>query len=167
MRQCGECTLCCTLLPVKPLGKRAGQKCVHQRFRTGCAVYHKPGMPHECKAWNCRWLVGDDTQDLKRPDKSHYVIDLLPDVVALKDNQFGHVTELIAVQIWIDPDFPDAHQDPALRSYIERRARDGQPALIRYDTKKALTIFAPPLSADQQWHEIMSEADPDYRGLWT
>ena len=43
MRQCGECTLCCKLLPVPPLNKLAGQKCKHQRFpHHGCAVLLRP-----------------------------------------------------------------------------------------------------------------------------
>jgi hypothetical protein len=26
-RQCGECQLCCKLLPVPPLNKKAGERC--------------------------------------------------------------------------------------------------------------------------------------------
>ena len=57
------------------------------------------------------------------------------------------------MQIWIDPDYPDAHRDPALRAYLLRRAEEGIAALVRYDNTRALHIFAPPLAQDGQWHE--------------
>ena len=31
-RRCGGCTLCCKLLPMPELDKRAGKPCQHQRF---------------------------------------------------------------------------------------------------------------------------------------
>ena len=74
-RQCGDCQLCCKLLPVPPLEKKAGQRCQHQKFGKGCTVYHsRAGMPMECSIWNCRWLVNDDADELSRPDRVHYVI---------------------------------------------------------------------------------------------
>jgi hypothetical protein len=30
MRHCDGCTLCCTLLPIKEIGKRAGERCMYQ-----------------------------------------------------------------------------------------------------------------------------------------
>jgi len=79
-RQCGDCQLCCKLLPVKSLAKLAGQRCSHQKHHKGCAVYKQLGrVSPECRLWNCRWLVADDTAELSRPDRSHYVLDLMPD----------------------------------------------------------------------------------------
>ena len=58
------------------------------------------------------------------------------------------------VQIWIDPSFPDAHRDPALRAYLYRRAeQDRMGALIRSDDKTAMALLAPPLMKDGQWCE--------------
>ena len=70
-RMCGTCSLCCKLLPVRELNKAAGERCRHQKFAIVCA------------GWNCRWLVNDDTADLSRPDRSHYVIDSMPDSIRL------------------------------------------------------------------------------------
>ena len=115
MRQCGDCQLCCKLLPVKSLAKLAGQRCSHQRHHKGCAVYKQLGrVSPECKLWNCRWLVEDDTEGLSRPDRSHYVIDLMPDFVTLRDDATGQANHVQVVQIWVDPKHPDAHRDPAL-----------------------------------------------------
>jgi hypothetical protein len=163
MRQCGDCQLCCKLLPVPPLGKKAGQRCQYQRHGKGCTVYHSKKMPGECALWNCRWLVNDDAADLARPDRSHYVIDLLPDYITLSEDATGKTFTVQVVQIWIDPDFPDAHRDPALRRYIERRAGEGIAALVRFNARDALAIFAPAMSTDGQWHEKAGVGGPDHK----
>jgi len=157
MRQCGDCQLCCKLLPVPPLGKKAGERCKHQKFGVGCKVYHKPGMPPECAIWNCRWLVNDDTADLPRPDRSHYVLDVMPDFVTVTEDS-GEPRHIEVVQIWVDPKHPEAHRDPALRRYLVRRAEEGKAALIRFNAKAAMTLFAPPFAANDQWHEVRSNA---------
>lgn len=146
-RRCGDCQLCCKLLPVQGLGKAAGQR---------CAVYARLGaVSPACKLWSCRWLVNNDTDGLSRPDRSHYVIDLMPDYVTLV-NDDGRRAPIEVVQIWIDPSYPDAHRDPALRAYLERRAAQGIAAIVRSDNVRAMVIFAPALSADRQWHEVES-----------
>ena len=156
MRQCGDCQLCCKLLPVPPLEKKAGQRCKHQKFGKGCSVYHKPQMPPECAMWNCRWLVNDDTDELSRPDRSHYVIDIMPDFITINQDETGLKQNLQVAQIWIDPKYPDAHRDPALRRWMFRQAEKGIAALIRYNAKDGIVIFAPPFDEAGEWHEIKS-----------
>jgi hypothetical protein len=161
MRQCGDCQLCCKLLPVKSLDKPAGQRCQHQSHARGCKVYARLArVSPECRLWNCRWLVEDDTADLRRPDRSHYVIDLVPDFVTLRDDATGDAQHIQVVQIWVDPKFPDAHRDPALRAYLERRAKDNIIGLVRWDNEKAVALFPPELSSDRQWHEQGSKFRP-------
>lgn len=154
MRQCGDCQLCCKLLAVPPLNKLAGQKCQHQKFGKGCTVYHTRSMPPECGYWNCRWLVGDDTADQSRPDRGHIVIDIMPDYITLSNSDIPEPMTIQVVQCWLDPRFPDAHKDANFRAYVYRRAEDGVAAIIRLDGRRAFTLFAPPFSADGQWHEI-------------
>lgn len=152
-RQCGDCQLCCRLLPVRSLAKLAGQRCSHQRHHKGCAVYAKlMRVAPECRLWSCRWLVNDDAADLRRPDRSHYVIDIMPDYVTLEDEE-GKRTPMEVVQIWIDPSYPDAHRDPALRAWLDRQGNAG---LVRYDDQRALVIVPPSASNDGQWHERAS-----------
>ncbi|HEV8466043.1 MAG TPA: hypothetical protein VGQ63_13705 [Pseudolabrys sp.] len=156
MRHCGGCTLCCKLLPVTDLDKVAGERCRHQRTGKGCAVYNIVGkMPPCCHFWNCRWLVNDDTADLSRPDRAHYVIDLLPDYVTVIDNETGEKTNVEVIQIWCDPKYPDAHRDPALRRYLERRAAEGKMALVRYNQKDAFTI----MMFEGKLHEHSADVD--------
>jgi hypothetical protein len=118
---------------IEDFDKPAGQRCPHQRHGKGCRVYEK--RPFGCTFWGCRWLVEDDTADLSRPDHSHYVIDASPDYVT--DN---NDTPIPVIQIWVDPDYPDAHRDPALREYLKRRAAEGVYGLIRYNSRDGMFL---------------------------
>lgn len=162
-RQCGDCQLCCRLLPMQdnepwrdgvPINKPAGVRCPHQKFGTGCAIYAK--RPFCCQTWNCRWLVNDDADELSRPDRAHYVIDVMPDFITTLDNETGEKNNIQVVQIWIDPKHPEAHRDPALRRWMFRRAQEGKAALVRFNSKDGLVIFAPPFDKAGQWHEFDS-----------
>ncbi|HKD36840.1 MAG TPA: YkgJ family cysteine cluster protein [Pirellulales bacterium] len=187
MRQCGECQLCCKLLPMKKdryeesrvleisaamieagipastfdgmipdFDKPHGERCPHQRHHKGCSIYRN--RPWGCRIWNCRWLVNDDTNDLKRPDRSHLVIDIMPDFVTLRNKDDGSTQEVQVVQVWIDPDFPDAHREPRFRAYVERRAKQGIWTLIRRSRASGFTLVAPRIAEDRQWHEEEGEA---------
>ena len=149
-RRCGDCTLCCKLLPVVGLKKLAGMRCVHQRAGKGCTIYER--RPHECQWWNCRWLAGDGTEGVGRPDRVHYVVDMIPDYVhQLLPN--GERTDIPVLQIWVDPNFRDAWKTPACLAYIERMAAERRmAAIIRFGSGEAITVFAPPWAEDGQWH---------------
>jgi hypothetical protein len=154
MRQCGDCQLCCKLLPVRSLAKLAGQRCSHQSHAKGCKVYDRLAMVSpECRLWSCRWLVEDDTADLRRPDRSHYVLDIMPDFVTVRNDATGDLEHIQVVQIWCDPKFPDAHRDPALRAYLERRAAERIIGLVRYDNERGLALYPPSLSEGGKWIE--------------
>jgi hypothetical protein len=151
-RTCGSCSLCCRLLPVKGVNKPANTRCKFQRH-SGCQVYHKPekGFPWECGLWNCIWLQGEDTGDLRRPDRSGYVIDVMPDFVTAQDPKLGKI-KIPAVQIWVDPKFPDAHRDPALRAWLIRRT--GFVGLVRVKNDGSDLVLIPPYMMDTgEWLE--------------
>jgi putative zinc- or iron-chelating protein len=164
-RRCGGCTLCCKLLPMgngvrvtentrlvaaREFFKPAGERCPHQRTGKGCAIYDK--RPVCCKLWNCRWLVNDDTAELRRPDRSHYVIDIMPDFVTLTEE--GHESANVEViQIWVDRKFPDAYKDPALLAYLERRGKEGIAAIIRYSGDQAFIMFPPAMTKSGKFQE--------------
>lgn len=151
-RQCGGCTLCCKLVPVRSLRKPANHKCTYQTSK-GCGVYHKPGFPPECGMWSCRWLTDDDTSTLHRPDRAHYVVDDVPDLVTVRDDTGATPNrDLYVVQVWVDPAHPDAWQDKALLHYIEHRgALHGEAMLVRFGSAQALAVIPPSLSADKGW----------------
>lgn len=152
MRKCGDCQLCCKLVPVKEIGKLADTRCHHQKVGHGCDVYRKPGFPFSCLSWNCAWIVGrPETRDMRRPDRAHYVLDTTMSYVRQTDNVTGEVTEWPALQVWCDRDYPDAWRDPALLNFIEAKA---MPAIIRYDSRAGLTVVPPSLTDNGQWLEV-------------
>jgi hypothetical protein len=148
-RHCGGCTLCCKLIPVEELKKPAGERCKHQRH-AGCAIYAR--RPLSCRFWNCRWLVNDDTADLRRPDRARYVIDIMPDFVTITHDGEPNM-DVEVVQIWVDPHEREAWRDPPLLAYMERRASEGIATILRFSSYEALIVFPPAMSEDGQWHE--------------
>jgi hypothetical protein len=79
-------------------------------------------------------------------------IDLVPDYITVSEPG-GKPTNVEVVQIWIDPDYPEAHRDPALREYLMKLGERGCAALIRYNEMDAFTLFPPTMMQDRQWHE--------------
>lgn len=161
-RSCGDCTLCCRLLPVVGVDKPANTRCRHQTHK-GCAVYGKvaapigrPRMPLECKLWSCRWLVAEGTRDMRRPDRSHYVVDVMPDFVIAQDGPEGEKIRIEALQVWVDPHHRDAHRDPALRAYLAKAGEDGLVTIVRFGANDGFTLVPPALSSSGDWQELIS-----------
>lgn len=165
-RRCGDCQLCCKLVPVEEIDKAAGVKCKAQKFKVGCKVYNTDAMPMSCKFWNCRWLTGDDTEELHRPDRSHVVIDIMPDVIQATHNETGEVTKIEAVQLWVDPQHPDAWRDPTILRYLERRSHDGVVGLVRYNSQDAFRVIPPAMSDGRGWVEMRGTMVRRSRGAW-
>jgi Fe-S-cluster containining protein len=73
-RECGACSLCCTILRVDELRKLGGTPCLHQRAGGGCGIYdRRPGI---CRAYRCLWL-GGGLRDADRPDALGAVLDVV------------------------------------------------------------------------------------------
>lgn len=177
-RTCGGCTLCCKLLPVKEgadvnlwdmvpemigsgmlsartaavtirdFDKPAGEKCPHQCSK-GCKVYER--RPLACRFWSCSWVSGaEGTEKLGRPDRTHYVVNPVPDYVDSTDERGSFKTPV--VEVWCDPKYPHAWQDPHLLAYLEEVGRKhGFAALIRYNSNDAIFVAPPSMSKDGRW----------------
>lgn len=147
-RECGSCTLCCRLLPTEEIGSPANTKCEHQCSK-GCRIYAR--RPLSCQLWNCRWLVGDDTVDQPRPDRSHIVIDLIPDVLRITDNETGVARNVPCIVAWVDPDHREAWMAPAFLRYVDRQ---DMPVMIRYGSREGGgVLFGPRITntGRRQW----------------
>jgi len=139
-------------LPVRELDKPANTKCRHQSSK-GCGVYRRAGFPASCALWSCRWLLSRDTADLQRPDRTGYVLDLVPDVVRARDNTTGLNQEIEIVQVWVRPG-ADPLKERGFRRYAERQAKKGIAMLLRFGTDRAVAVFPPAMASDEQWHVI-------------
>jgi hypothetical protein len=137
LRKCNECTLCCRLLPVSEINKPANTRCPSQRH-TGCSVYAT--RPMSCRVWSCIWLL--DTELISRPDITHYVIDPSRDYIEMVHDD-GLRIKTPVVQIWVDPQYPKAHENPELRAWLDKHKEIG---LIRYNSQDSLAIFPPSLT---------------------
>lgn len=156
-RKCGDCTLCCKLLPVVELGKNAGQRCDHQRTGKGCSIY--ADRPVSCSLWSCKWLVDTETAGLPRPDRAHYVIDIMPDYVTMTP-QDGAPIRVAVQQVWVDPRHRDAWRTPEFREFMQQQAADrGMATIIRWSSSDALTVFPPVMSSDREWHEMSGQVE--------
>lgn len=163
-RRCAECQLCCKLLPVVSIDKPANTRCAKQRTGKGCMVY-RTALPYECRMWSCKWLTGGpDVARLQRPDRVHYVIDAMPDIITMASAD-GQRQETMVAQVWIDPAFPDAHREPGLRAWMALIGeRDRMPTVIRYGINRALFICPPAIHAAGIWHEQVVIFDEDDDG---
>jgi hypothetical protein len=157
-RVCGACTLCCKLLPIPgpPLHKPAGTRCRHQKALKGCTIYQT--RPTACRAFACRWVADPETAGLPRPDRAHYVLDIMPDYVEAVHDVTGERHKIGMTQVWCDPAFPNAWRTPELRAYLLRMAADYRAgAIIRFSSLDALMVFPPPLNPDGEWLERRGE----------
>lgn len=151
-RSCGSCTSCCTWVPVeRPLNKPAGVACRHVGSK-GCRIH--PTRPDVCRYWNCAWLYQAETAAMKRPDHAGYLIDPMPQTLMVENTPWP------VLQVWVDPERPHAHRDPALRDYLNEMGRQHQmPALIRWahptpqEGAESMLLVPPSMRTDNQWHE--------------
>jgi hypothetical protein len=150
-RRCGGCQECCRLLPTMEIAKPALQRCPHQKHGTGCAIYAR--RPMSCQLWSCRWLVDSSTGDLPRPDRSHLVVDLIPDFITITHHDGSPPDHMEVIQVWIDPAHKLAHRAPAFRRWLDQQ---GKPALIRYSPRDGFVLFPPSTNTGGQWVEEMS-----------
>lgn len=156
-RTCGDCQLCCKLVPVPAIEKPAGKRCQHARTGKGCMIY--ADRPFDCKSWSCRWLADrPNTEGMSRPDRAHFVIDLVPDYITVKfeppDPRAGETQRVSVLQVWVDPAFPEVARGPELRGYMQRMAEQyGYPTLIRLNSRDAYCVFPPAITTGREWVE--------------
>jgi uncharacterized protein len=72
-RICGECSLCCKLLPIAVLDKQANLWCQHCKPGNGCSIYNT--RPQVCRDYHCGWLLGV-LNDNWYPTNCHMIVTL-------------------------------------------------------------------------------------------
>lgn len=101
-KDCGSCTACCAVVPVKEIALAAFARCPHLRsppdLAIGCAIY--PMRPRSCRTWSCSWLISDLPERYK-PSRIGVVIDPIPDMIRFNGK------DIPAAQMWIAPGHED------------------------------------------------------------
>jgi hypothetical protein len=72
---CGDCTLCCDLFPVKWLDKPANTKCKH--CDKGCKIHDT--KPAECRDFDCMYIQVENIPISLRPDNCKVIFEKLDD----------------------------------------------------------------------------------------
>jgi hypothetical protein len=74
-RDCGSCTVCCTVLTVNTpeFSKAAGSPCTHLTPQ-GCGIHAE--RPPICRSWFCVWRRLASLPDDARPDRSGLLVSL-------------------------------------------------------------------------------------------
>jgi len=75
MNECGDCTACCEVLPIKELNKPKNTMC-SDCTGSGCGIYEK--RPQVCKDYQCIYTQSNMPEEL-RPDKSGVILEYLKD----------------------------------------------------------------------------------------
>lgn len=140
---CGTCSLCCKLPPVPAIEKPGFKWCKHAKpgSNHSCTIYdHKPS---DCTWWNCYYLdclVSGQTPPFDRPDRTHYVVDMLLDVVDWNGRDYP------TIQVWEDPSYKGVwRDDKRLVKFIERAASQEVLTLIRHSPTLGTVVISPPL----------------------
>lgn len=73
MNECGECTLCCTLLNVPEFNKPALEDCEYCVVGEGCSIWKD--RPDICRGYDCAWRQSDGVPLHLRPDNCHMIFE--------------------------------------------------------------------------------------------
>jgi len=96
--KCGECTLCCELLPVHFLDKPPLEKCKFAVECQGCSIYKD--RPEECSSFDCMYFQSEKISEELRPDKCHVIFEKLTYKLVLGTKDSKHsLTESAKRQI--------------------------------------------------------------------
>lgn len=130
MRQCGDCTLCCKLLGVHELNKKARVYCPHCEINHGCKIYQT--RPKECIDFECSWLMGLIPEKLK-PNKVGVMITSL----AMDLRKQGYL-EPTKDYILVYPEEQGNEKKGAIRDYLNNLLAQGVELILVDGEKKLL-----------------------------
>ena len=156
-RPCGDCSLCCKLLPVVELEKPRNHWCRHVAAgKHACTVY--AARPDACRLWSCGYVLLRDPPPELMPSRCHCVFDMMVDKIWI------HGAEVAVMQIWVDPAYPYAHRAPAVRRQIKAAAEQGFVSLARIGTRGV--VIVPPETGGEEWIEREARTVGDPNQTW-
>lgn len=122
-RICGSCTLCCKLMEISEIEKPVGEWCGFCSVGNGCRIKYHAERPKSCGEFNCLWLQGIGTEDM-RPDRSKVVMS------ATRNGE--------SLVLHVDPSRPEAYKAPGFYQAINRLADSGRPVFVTIGDKRKM-----------------------------
>ena len=122
MKDCGDCSLCCKLIEVKPLNKPADTWCEHCT-KQSCAIWEK--RPEICKTYNCLWRTTPEMTDDLQPSKCKVAFEVHEEGVAI-----AHV----------DVDRPEAWRKPPVIGVILKLVQEGTPVWVMIGKERHMLL---------------------------
>ncbi len=89
MKTCGECTLCCELLPIGEINKSPNTLCKDCTLNKGCNIYNN--RPESCKNFNCSYLTSDDMGESLKPNICNIIFEVVTDTIHLGLVHYNHL----------------------------------------------------------------------------
>lgn len=131
---CEDCTGCCVVFEVKPLGKAFGEPCKHlgpTLFGTGCTIYHD--RPDACRRYVCLWLDSQRRVEVERMPEA-----LRPDVCKVVMGwPWGEDRETLFVYPY--PGHEAAWQQSPVKEHLQMiLARGGKVVVVTGDKRIAI-----------------------------
>lgn len=123
--ECGTCTLCCELLPIKQLNKHHSKLCEFC-INDSCSIY--PTRPEECKNFKCLFLNRELPSKL-RPDQTHIIFEKIDDVDAYL--------------MLVDPKYPEAYKANIVESFCLQLLDEGYSILLSSFSDKPKRLRTP------------------------
>jgi hypothetical protein len=101
--------MCCKVLHIAELEKRAGQWCAQVQVGKGCGSYD--ARPATCRSYYCMWMQDRSLGPEWKPDRAKFVVHWQ------RNGQ--------NLQVAVDPSFPNAWMKEPYYSRLKRLAREG------------------------------------------
>lgn len=145
MRECGDCTACCTKVLIVPnYTENDGVYCEHCEIKKGCKIYKT--RPEMCVDFECLWYKQEQIPDEYRPDK----------IGVMFENPAGTLIYFGTV----DP----AKKDLWKKNYkvgimVKKIKESGHPVFIEGNA------FLPEGMSKETFSEMLKECQQIYRGV--
>tara|TARA_R110000772_G_scaffold17946_3_gene49862 strand:+ start:20048 stop:20506 length:459 start_codon:yes stop_codon:yes gene_type:complete len=138
-KECGDCTLCCELLPIGEINKPASVLCGDCVLTKGCSIYDK--RPQSCRDFECSYISSDDMEEDLKPINCNVI--------------FEKVTETVHLAL-IHPKDLDAWQAEPVKNYILGLKANGISTIISsYTRAPKYTVVAEGRTKEDIWEEAM------------
>jgi len=85
--KCGECTLCCELLPIPEIGKSENVLCTDCTLKKGCNIYNE--RPESCVNFDCLYISSNEMELELRPDNCNVIFDMITTKIYMALNHYN------------------------------------------------------------------------------